>query len=89
MNPPTAGQLWLIRSADPTERRRAVAIRSRERDAWTVLDATGHNLTVVPDVDAVALRPVPGYPVPVEATWDERVRLLAGFARPPVLAAAP
>ena len=74
---PTPGQLWLIRT--DTDLAPVAAIRSREQDAWTVLDPNGQ-LTVVAGPGLV--RPIPGYPVPADATWAERVDLLAGFERP-------
>ena len=76
---PTPGQLWLIRTG--TDLAPVAAIRSREQDTWTVLDLDGH-LTVVAGPELV--RPIPGYPVPVDATWAERVSLLAGFECPKV-----
>lgn len=79
MNAPAPGELWLIRLAG--QHVDVAAIRSREQAAWTVLGDEGH-LDVV--LAATPLRPIPGYPVPAEATWDERVALLAGFSRPPV-----
>jgi hypothetical protein len=79
VNAPAAGQLWLIRPAG--KHGEVAAIRSREQAAWTVLGGEGH-LDVV--LAATPLRPIPGYPVPAEATWDERVALLARFSRSPV-----
>lgn len=75
--PPLPGQLWLVRPA--SSREPVAAIRSRESDTWTTLCAD-RSLTVLSSVELV--RPIPGDLVPADATWDERVHLLAGFHRP-------
>lgn len=83
MRSPSAGELWLVRPAGSLDV--VAAIRSREKPSWTALSTDGE-LAVVPQ--AVAVRPIPGPGVPAGTTWNERVALLAGFARPLVGARA-
>lgn len=78
MTHPQPGEVWLVR---PKGVLKPVAtIRSREQEAWTALNAADGSLIVLPA--AVPVRPVHDAPVPANATWDERVRLLAQLDRP-------
>lgn len=78
MSVPAPGQVWLIRPRGAL--RPVAAIRSCEQDSWTVLRADDRVLVVLPQ--AVPVRLLQDQPVPVHTTWDERVQLLARFARP-------
>lgn len=77
MSDPQPGQVWLVRAKGVPAP--VAAIRSREQDAWTALDAATGSLIVLPA--AVPVRPVDG-PVPAHATWDERVELLSHLDHP-------
>lgn len=78
MSSPEPGQVWLVRHRGALAP--VAAIRSREQDAWTALNALTGSLVVL--LSATPVRPLQDDPVPAHATWDERVELLARFDRP-------
>ncbi len=77
MTGPDGGEVWLVRSKRTGEQ--VVAIRSREQDAWTAL-TPDRSLIVLPG--GTPVRAMSDAPVPVTATWDQRVSLLEPYARP-------